>query len=686
MNCANRTILTPIIALVALSTPTIADELRFDAPRLFADSVSDHLRLSADGRSIELDRGELFEDDGPASGYSYQPNEDTLASDVRLRKTLIVPDPKCDRAVLLVGTRGELQFEINGSPADVKPLGKEGNYWQKYEIDPMQLVAGENEIVVRGTGKVWIARDDEYAAGSTERIRHPNRSAKSLDRGASWSDTKLGTKGDIDGEYYVRLFLERHRAKGTLTTPVVDLGNLAERAIPSIVPSLDAVGEFTIRTGYDPLPRTTLDTQTRRGTTPTPDAANWSPWSDPNPKGAPIDTSAGRYLQIRVTLATEDLLATPKLGSMTISRKAPPAEDWTKTLKVVDAHNPPIVRSSIPFDYEPFDRPELAKLRREHKLDDVVAGAKSEWELIQKLSAWSSGRWQKGHLGKIYPKWNAHEILKPYDDGTPTGGFCQHYNLVFLQACESFGLIGRAVSLGQGNYTDKIRGGHETVEIWSNEFDKWVFIDGDKAMYFVDPGAAQPKSNTGPKADDREVPLSHWELRERQVAEFAGKPHAEVAMRKTAEKGQTWEGLTGFPPFLELRLVPRSNFLEAAAPLPLNQGMRGWFWTGHHVWTDDAFPAGMLYSQRVTRRGNFEWTPNRTHVTLEPLAAAGEVRVHLDTATPGFREFRGTLDGREQTFATGFVWKLHAGTNRLVVGARNTADRDGPAASFEIVR
>jgi hypothetical protein len=132
--------------------------------------------------------------------------------------------------------------------------------------------------------------------------------------------------------------------------------------------------------------------------------------------------------------------------------------------------------------------------------------------------------------------------------------------------------------------------------------------------------------------------------------------------------------------------VPRSNFLEAAAPLPLNQGMRGWFWTGHHVWTDDAFPAGMLFSQRVTRRGNFEWTPNRTHITLEPLSTPGDVRVHFDTDTPGFREFRVAVDGREQALATGFVWKLHAGTNRLVVRARNTADRDGPPAWFEIVR
>jgi|GEM_PF-1095106 len=692
MTSANRTNYAFLVAalLIAAAASAQADELRLDAARLFADSASEHLRLSADGRTIELDRGELFEDDGPAAGFSYQPNEDTLTPDVRLRKTLIVPDPKCDRAILLVGTRGELEFEINGSPADAKPLGKEGNYWQKYELDPKLLTAGENEIVVRGKGKVWIARDDEYAAGSTERTRHPNRSAKSLDRGASWSDTKLGTKGDIDGEYYVRLFLERYREKGSLTTPVIDLGNLAARTIPGVLEHPD-LGTVVINLSTEASKGTRIVFQTRTGSTPVPSESHWFPWSDSARDGKAIEVLRGRYLQTRIVFESDDLLRTPRFASVTIKHLGRLSDDWTRTLKVADSHNPPVIRSSIPFAYEPFDRPELAELRRVHKLDDVVAGAKTEWELIQKLSAWSATRWEKGHLGKIYPRWNAHEILKPYDDGTPTGGFCQHYNLVFLQACESFGLLGRVVSLGQGNLTDKIRGGHETVEIWSNEFDKWMFVDGDKAMYFVDPAA--------PKLDGREVPLSHWELRERQVAAFAGRAHAEVAMRKTTEKGQTWDGLTSFPPFLELRLVPRSNFLEAAAPLPLNQGMRGWFWTGHQVWTDDAFPAGLLFSQRVTRRGNFEWTPNRTHLTLEPLPTPGEVRVHLESDTPGFKEFRGTIadtsrglrsintaDGREQTFTSGFVWKLHPGTNRLTVRARNTADRDGPPAWFEIVR
>ena len=66
---------------------------------------------------------------------------------------------------------------------------------------------GKNEIVLRGTGKVWIARDDERPPADSP---SPNRSAKSVDGGKTWNDARLGTKDDLDGEYYVRLFLDQH--------------------------------------------------------------------------------------------------------------------------------------------------------------------------------------------------------------------------------------------------------------------------------------------------------------------------------------------------------------------------------------------------------------------------------------------------------------------------------------------
>lgn len=120
---------------------------------------------------------------------------------------------------------------------------------------------------------------------------------------------------------------------------------------------------------------------------------------------------------------------------------------------------------------------------------------------------------QGGHLNKVYPQWNALEILKPFEDSRPVGGFCQQYNLVFLQACESFGIPGRAISVGRGQ-PGNVTGGHEVVELWSNQFGKWIYVDAWSPWYISDAG-------TG-------IPLSLLEMLQRRDASLKGQPYPAV--------------------------------------------------------------------------------------------------------------------------------------------------------------
>jgi len=653
-----RALLLLAISGVALPTRAAADELRLHAKTLFGQAVTRDVRLSADGTAVELDGGELFEDDGPAAGYSYQPNEERLSDRVWIKKELVIPNPAARRATLLVGPGGNLKAAINGKAVEMKPAGKAGNYWQAYPVPPDVLKSGKNEIVLSGSGRVWIARAEDFAAGSADRPKHPNRSAKSADAGKSWDYDRLGPAGDIDGEYYVRLYLDHFRPAGSLTLPVMDAGNLAGR---EVAPPL-----------AKPIPvRVRLDSEAgkvrlriRSGMTAAPNAKGWSDWQDLE-SGGELRDPKGRFFQLCVELSTADPLHTPRLKGLRVEASPPRADDWSAKLKVLESHNAEIVRTAIPFAHEPFDHPRLKELRARYKLDEVVKGTKTELELIERLARWSAGCWERGHLKEGYPPWDALEILKPHADGKPVGGFCQQYNLVFLQACASFGIPGRAVSIGVGDHGGKVRGsGHEVVELWSNQFRKWVYVDGNLAWYAVD-------------AESR-VPLSLWELRSRQLRVLNGKPAEPIRIVHLAEGGRRWEGLEGWPTFLELRLIPRSNFLEEKSPLPLNQGMRGWFWTGHHVWTDADYPASLLYGNRVSDRRNWEWTLNQARYTLEAMGTVGELRVHLDTHTPRFDTFLADFDGTgPKPVSSGFIWRLHAGKNRLEVRPRNAAGREG---------
>lgn len=627
----------------------------FDAPTLFEQGVGRNVRLN--GGALELERGELFEDDGPAAGFSYLPNEEALGPGVWIRKDLVLPDPRAARATLLVAPGGALEAVVNGKPQKLGAARKVSRTWEAYEIDPALLKPGTNEIVLHGRGKVWIARAEEFAAGSRERARHPNRSARSADGGKTWDFERLGPDGKIDGEYYVRLVLDQHRQRGSLVLPVLDLGNLEGKPLAGPVESIGPVNVRLRKEGDVAL-------KARWGPTYAPGAA-WSSWVEVGTSFEP----AARFVEFAIELSTPDPRATPRVKGLELECAPRRLPDWTPRVRVVEAKNGRVVRTSIPFEYEPFDHPRLKAFRKEHRLDEVVKGARGEFELVTRLAAWAAGRWERGHLKDAYPAWDALEILKPHRDGAPVGGFCQQYNLVLLQACESFGLAGRAVSIGPGETA--IRGGHEVVEIWSNEFRKWVYVDGNTAWYAVD--------------RETEVPLSLRELRERQLRCLRKEPYRPIRVVKLAETRHEWPGLEAWPPFAELRLIPRSNFLAEKSPLPLNQGMRGWFWTGHFAWDDAEAPASLLYGHRVSRPADFDWTLNETRILLEATSQPAELRVHLDTVTPGLEAFAARFDGgAEKAVSNPFAWPLRAGPNRLEVRARNKAGRDGPASLLHL--
>jgi hypothetical protein len=643
-----------------------AATLRLDARAIFDRAVTQDIALAPDGSVLRLRSGEVVEDDGPAAGFSYKPNVEHLSSTVWIRKQLVIADPRASAAVLMVGPGGDLKISVNGRPQTLEPPRKAGyGLWQAYTINPAALKPGVNDIVMSGSGRVWIARsDDSYA-------ELPHRSARSADAGASWSADHLGPKGDISGEYYVRILLEHYRSKGSMVLPVMDVANLTGNPLP---PPLAGAGPLKVSVQAETGDEQNVSVRVRSGSTYVPRQGTWSEWAPLDRRGT-LKTPRGRFVQLEVTLATGNPLDTPELRGITVETAPAVAGDWTKTVKVVDAHNEEIIRTSIPFRYEPFTHPKLKELRERYHLDDVVAGSKTELDLITKLAVWSTNAWKWGEWGleTSYPAWDALEILKKGPNGKPIGGFCQQYDLVFMQACESFGLVSRDISIYHEPLPRPDIAGHEPNEIWSNQYGKWIYVDGTSAWYAVDQAT--------------NVPLDLWELRRRQIEHFKGDNSHPIRIIELAPGVQPWRwrSLDESLGFGELRLIPRSNFLEQKSPLPLNQGKEGWFWDGHYVWTDADAPADMLQPNLVTRHGNFEWTLDQAHYVLEAGRAPGELRVHLDTETPGFETFVAEIDGAgPRPVGAVFPWKLHPGRNRLKAWPRNDAGRDGVASWIEL--
>src|SRR5690348_17270233 len=95
-----------------------AASLDLDAGKLFGDSLTRHLRLAKDSANIELESGELYEDDGPAAGHSYKKpeNRETLSARTWIKKELIIPNPAARAAYLVVLSEEPFEALINGVP------------------------------------------------------------------------------------------------------------------------------------------------------------------------------------------------------------------------------------------------------------------------------------------------------------------------------------------------------------------------------------------------------------------------------------------------------------------------------------------------------------------------------------------------------------------------------------------
>src|SRR5690348_13896221 len=93
-----RLFVPPLVVLfeVWMLSPAGSSTLKIEGAKLFETSVTHHLRLSKEPAEIELEIGELFEDDGPASGRSYQKpeNRETLSAQTWIKKELLIPNPQ----------------------------------------------------------------------------------------------------------------------------------------------------------------------------------------------------------------------------------------------------------------------------------------------------------------------------------------------------------------------------------------------------------------------------------------------------------------------------------------------------------------------------------------------------------------------------------------------------------------
>jgi hypothetical protein len=391
-------------------------------------------------------------------------------------------------------------------------------------------------------------------------------------------------------------------------------------------------------------------------------------------------------MQWKAILATANPLVTPVLTGVTVNSKViyqQPA--WAKNVGVTEFNNEEIRYTSIPYAYEDFNNTRLKELRRKYRLDDVVRGAKSELEKMAKLRNWVNQQWKWCPPAEPYPAWDSHVLLERKN------GFCVHFAIVMMQCAISLGHQARFVF----GMHPLVSGGHEVCEVWSNEYKKWMFIDGADNIHHTDPTTKAPLSML--EVHDRLLKVCYGE----QVAGPATRPRPQdvrnaddittcyglnLAPHLPPEDHKQFERRRPWAYWFLFRMVPRNNFFSQEYPVPKTQGI-SWDWTGYWLWEDRQTPRGWQYCYHnyTSRRSDLLWTINQVRFSAEYGTRPGLLDIRLGTVTPGLDSFQVNIDnkGWSKTKAR-FFWALHQGKNRIEMRVRNQAGICGPVSFVEV--
>jgi len=150
-----------------------------------------------------------------------------------------------------------------------------------------------------------------------------------------------------------------------------------------------------------------------------------------------------------------------------------------------------IVKSNYHFIPEHWQEKGLKQLRDQENFKDIQS--KDQLDLFLKLCDWTHNQWQHSNP-EPYPLCNAIAILADIRSGK-TGGFCGQYSYVLADVLKAMGFFAvRYVELSsyQGD-------GHFVVEVWSEQFNKWMVLDPDQNLYY--------------EFKDTQIPANAYEIR-----------------------------------------------------------------------------------------------------------------------------------------------------------------------------
>lgn len=653
------------------------------------------VRKSADG-AVTLFDMELIENDSPGFRENPSPDYDfAVWGDRRARKVITLDSPAAGKAFLVMATRYRsgkypLKASINGHEFVLEDWRSEKNIeWCRWVEFPAEwLRKGDNTIDLycpeAGSGKegwrLMISRADMFAEGGGDPAHAGDTSYASFDNGRKWIKGSFGTDKNLRAELAIMLNLDRFVASGWLASPVIDLWKGNDEQV--LVPQRE-IQRLIITADADIPDGTAIEYYMRKGTNPQPFSTEWEPYELIGNGPSLVYETGGadlnrRYVQVKAVLTTGNPIVSPAIRSLQLEAKlierVPPHEN----IRVVEADNPPVWYPSVLWQWESYDRPELMEIRQRLNLDELTANCRTELEAQVHVLDAVSKRWLHTTPWPDFPAPDALSVLDRVESAGG-GGYCSQFAHTLVGACLACGWQARIVNLV----------GHAVVEVWNNDYGKWIFIDADHVNHY------NYDVETGEPLDSLELHRHYLDYyypgqRIAWMPDGIGWTELRDDMPPPVKRGSLThhEGtlLTGFINAGFIRMVTRNNWFEHPTPIPLIHGSSySNPLNGYIHWYDDQTPPKRNYSWYTDRPKDMWFDLNTVHI--DAVTGFGNDRVYLrfETNTPHFSNFEVNVDDTGwKRISDRWTWLLQSGRNTVRVRAVNQAGVKGKPSSITV--
>jgi hypothetical protein len=331
--------------------------------------------------------------------------------------------------------------------------------------------------------------------------------------------------------------------------------------------------------------------------------------------------------------------------------------------------------AGVPVRLESLNLSRLGELRLREGLDGVVVGADSEFTHLLYLKDWVAAQWPAGNPDP-YPPWDAITVLDWIRDGL-TGGFCAQYAQVLLQSAASFGMQARYVEIGSIDNPYA----HFVMEVWSNQFDKWVVLDADYNLHFESAG----------------VPLSALEVHDALVRGEIAEVEVISGTRREGHSDPGRWPLQTAELYYYLRVHLKANHVAVPEEIAFDRynDMVEWLdeltvpWEFSQV--ASPYPKERLTNLQTDRRQDLEARFNQVEVSIDSNEG-GVLSVGLQNNVHAFDRYEYRMLrrlGEDRAWLTSpaavISWRPSRRSRILEVRGVNSAGVPGPASRVSVV-